>query len=280
LREIAATTPCRLTLPGHGQEPGTDLLADIPALAAWLADLPGPLVIGNYAYADGARHLLLSAAGDAIAEFLCQARDDVSMAFLGTPTDAYAVPADIATAIRSDPRRQRGWLSRSAASISADRLCAPNLSEIVTSHDDSRWAMYDGLVGLQGPNYALAKRIQRWRSLVLADQGNTVSFNVAPAALTHSVVDHPAFAAAYAGASLFGAEVFPPDTAAALMALLLVYDIRSAADGAGPDHPATLIASGAVHGGFWRSPFRPRTVIGLAAAKGLPAAFGRRSKNR
>lgn len=278
LRQLAAATPCRLTLPGHGEEAGANLLTDLPALAAWLADLPGPLVLGNYAYADGARHLLLAAAGDAIAEFLCQARDDVAVAYLGTPTDAYAVPAEVSEAVRSDPRRARGWISRSAATLSGERLCAPNLSEIITSHDDSRWAIYDGLVGLQGPNYALAKRIQRWRCLVLADKGNAVSFNVAPAALTHSVVDHPAFAAAYAGASLFGAEIFPPNTAAALMALMLVHDLRSASDTAPPDNPASLIASGALHGGFWRSPFRPRTVIGLAAAKGLPAAFRRRRK--
>ncbi len=278
LLELLAHTPCRLALPGRDGVPGVDLLAELPALTAWLSDLPGPLVVANMTYADGARHLMLSAAGDALIQTLTEARDDVAYAALGTPTDAYAVPASIAAEIRRDPARRPGPGSRALAVLSGHRLFVPNLTEIVTSHDDSRWAIYDGLVGLQGANYALAKRIQRWRCLLLADAGRTGSYNVAPAAQTRSVTDHPAFAAAYAGASLFGAEVFPADTAGALMAILLVHDLRTAADRGPPGHPADLYAEGAVHGGFWRSPYQPRSVIGLAAAKGLPGVLLRRGR--
>lgn len=275
---LAAATPCRLTLPGRGGEPGVDLLTDLPALTGWLSDLPGPLAVANMAYADGARHLMLAAAGDALIQALTEARDDVAFAALGTPTDAYAVPASIAASLRRDPARRPGKLAGTLAALTRQRVFAPNLSEILTSHDDSRWALYDGLVGLQGANYALAKRIQRWRCLLLADAGRVASFNVAPAAYTHSVTDHPAFAAAYAGASLFGAEIFPPETAAALMAMLLVHDLRTAADRGPPRHPADLYANGSVHGGFWRSPYKPRSVIGLAAAKGLPGVLLRRGR--
>jgi hypothetical protein len=277
---LATTTPCRLTLPGRDGEPGVDLLTDLPALTAWLSDLPGPLVVSNMAYADGARHLMLAAAGDALIQVLTEARDDIAFAALGTPTDAYAIPASIAAELRRDPARRPATLTGALASLTGQRVFAPNLTEIVTSHDDTRWALYDGLVGLQGANYALAKRIQRWRCLLLADAGRAASFNVAPAAYTHSVTDHPAFAAAYAGASLFGAEIFPPDTAAALMALLLVHDLRTVADRGPPAHPADLYAAGSVHGGFWRSPYRPRSVIGLAAAKGLPGVLLRRGRGR
>src|SRR5690606_33566023 len=38
-------------------EPGADLLADVPALAEWLATQPGTLVVGNYVYADGATNV-------------------------------------------------------------------------------------------------------------------------------------------------------------------------------------------------------------------------------
>ena len=280
LLDLAATTPCRLTVPGRDGEPGVDLLADLPALTAWLSDLPGPMVIANTAYADGARHLMLAAAADALAQALTEARHDIAFAALGTPTDAYAVPASIADEVRGDPARRPARLTGALASLTGQRVFVPNLREIVTSHDDSRWAIYDGLVGLQGPNYALAKRIQRWRCLLLADTDRIASFNVAPAAFTRSVTDHPAFAAAYAGASLFGAEIFPPDTAAALMAMLLVHDLRTSADRGPPGHCADLYAAGAVHGGFWRSPYRPRSVIGLAAAKGLPGVLLRRGPSR
>jgi hypothetical protein len=274
LAPLVEQTPVRITMPGRDPEhPGADLLTDLPALAAWLADLPGPLVICHHAYADGARHLLLAGACEALVEHLGHLRDDLVVSVLGTPTDAYAIPARIADELRAGGALGGGWLARLAKAGSRGYLCAPNLAEIITSQDETRWAMYDGLVGLQGVNYAMAKRVQRWRCLVSADAGHPVSFKVAPAAMTRSVVDHRAFAAAYAGASLFGAEVFPPETAAALMGLLLVHDLRANGGGEPAPSAAQLYSRAAVHGGFWRSPFKPRTVIGLAALKGLPRTF-------
>ena len=49
----------------------------------------------------------------------------------------------------------------------------------------------------QGPNYALAKRLQSWRAMVARADGQPVSINVAPATATASVVSNPQFAAAY-----------------------------------------------------------------------------------
>ena len=68
----------------------------------------------------------------------------------------------------------------------------------------------DALVVQQGPNYALAKRLQRWRGVVSESEGRRVSFNVAPATLTRSVTKNRILAAAYAGAHHFGIEIFPP----------------------------------------------------------------------
>ena len=79
----------------------------------------------------------------------------------------------------------------------------------------------------QGPNYALAKRLQRWRATRARDDGVTVSLNVAPPTRTRSVVKNRALAAAYAGAHRFGIEVFEPATSNTLMAALLVHDLRS-----------------------------------------------------
>ena len=89
----------------------------------------------------------------------------------------------------------------------------------------------DSLVPQQGPNYALAKRLQRWRASVARAAGSAVSMNVAPPTRTRSVVKNRALAAAYAGAHRFGVEVFEPATSNVLMAALLVHDLHT---GGGP----------------------------------------------
>ncbi len=73
---------------------GLDLVSDVPAAADWLAGIDGPLVLGNYVYADGATNVRVSAAVDALTVRLQAARDDVALAFLATPTDVFAVGAD------------------------------------------------------------------------------------------------------------------------------------------------------------------------------------------
>jgi len=131
----------------------------------------------------------------------------------------------------------------------------------------------DSLVPQQGPNYALAKRLQRWRAVLARHQGETVSMNVAPPTRTKSVVRNRALAAAYAGAHRFGVEVFEPSTSNVLMAALLVHDLHT--DG-GPrhEHPWQDEAFAAVHGGLWRAPYAPRSALGLAALLGFGAARG------
>ena len=62
----------------------------------------------------------------------------------------------------------------------------------------------DAIVSQQGPNYLLAKRIQRWRATSARSEGATVSLTVAPPTRTRSVVKNRALAAAYAGAHRFG----------------------------------------------------------------------------
>ena len=52
---------------------------------------------------------------------------------------------------------------------------------------------------VQGPNYALAKRLQHWLAIIARASGHTVSSNVAPSTATLSVVHNAQFAAAYGG---------------------------------------------------------------------------------
>ena len=250
------------------QRAGIDLAGDVPAVADWLAGLEGPLVLGNYVYADGAANVRVASAVDALTRRLRAERRDVALAFLATPTDVFAVPADaVAHAARAYAARSRaaklgGWSLRA---LSGGRLLRPAYPPGADP------GICDGLVPQQGPNYALAKRVQRWRATVTRDGGATVSMNVAPPTRTRSVTKNRVLAAAYAGAHRFGLEVFEAATTKTLMAALLVHDLHT--DG-GPEqaHPWQDEAHAAAHGGMWRVPYAPRSALGLAALLGYPAA--------
>ena len=163
---------------------------------------------------------------------------------------------------RSRPARLLGLPLRT---MSAGRLLRPQYVS------DGQPGIHDALVPQQGPNYALAKRLQRWRAIVARDAGSIVSINVAPPTRTRSVLKNRALAAAYASAHHFAVEVFEPATANTLMAALLVADLNT---GGGPshEHPWQDEAYAAVHGGLWRAPYQPRSALALAAILGYPAA--------
>ncbi|MGY2065476.1 hypothetical protein [Blastococcus sp. SYSU DS0619] len=249
---------------------GADLIAEVPAVADWIAALPGNPVLGNYVYADGATNVRVSAAVDALTVRVAADRADLALAFLATPTDVFAVPADaVAQSVQAYAGRTRTakLLGRPLRTVSGGRL----LQRAYVPGTDPGIA--DSLVAQQGPNYALAKRLQRWRATVARAAGSTVSMNVAPPTRTRSVVKNRALAAAYAGAHRFGVEIFEPATANVLMAALLVHDLHT---GGGPahEHPWQDEAYEAAHGGLWRAAYQPRSALGLAALLGYGAARG------
>jgi hypothetical protein len=243
---------------------GADLLHRLPQAAAWLRELDGRLVLGNYVYADGATNVRVATAVDALTVHLQRHRPDAALAFLATPTDVYAVPAE-AVAHAERGYAARGLARRSLRLLSGGRLLHRNYPPAADP------GINDSLVPQQGPNYALAKRLQRWRAAVARDNGTTVSFTVAPPTRTRSVLRNRALAAAYAGAHRFGIEVFEPATSNTLMAALLVHDLRT---GGGPaqEHPWRDEAYAAAHGGLWRVPYAPRSALGLAVLLGLGGA--------
>jgi hypothetical protein len=139
---------------------GADLLEELPAIAAWLAAIDGPLVLGDYVYADGATNVRVCVAVDALRQELRRRRDDLALAFLATPTDVFAVPDDaVAHSARAYAGRSRlGRLAgRPLRTLSGGRLLRRNY---VPGEGPG---INDSLVPQQGPNYALAKRLQRWR---------------------------------------------------------------------------------------------------------------------
>lgn len=251
---------------------GADLVAEVPAVADWVAGLgagpSGGLVLGNYVYADGATNVRVSTAVDALTVRLQQARDGVALAFLATPTDVFAVPgAAVEHSVRgyADRSVAAKLLGRPLRTLSAGRLLRRGY---LPGADPG---ISDSLVAQQGPNYALAKRLQRWRAAVARDAGTTVSLNVAPPTRTRSVLKNRALAAAYAGAHRFGVEAFEPATTTTLMAALLVHDLHVPTP---QPHPWQDEAHAAVHGGLWRTPYAPRSALGLAALLGYGATRG------
>lgn len=250
------------------QRAGLDLISDVPAVACWLAAVDGPLVLGNYVYADGAANVRVSAAVDALTVRLQAEREDVALAFLATPTDVFAVPAEaVGQSARAYASRSRAakLAGRPLRALSGGRL----LRRAYPPGADP--GINDSLVPQQGPNYALAKRLQRWRGTLARAGGATVSMNVAPPTRTRSVMKNRMLAAAYAGAHRFGVEVFEPATTKVLMAALLVHDLHT---GGGPAHahPWQDEAHAAAHGGLWRIAYAPRSALGLAAALGYGTA--------
>ncbi|GGM57388.1 hypothetical protein GCM10007977_068790 [Dactylosporangium sucinum] len=268
LTDLATRSAGRLVLPVSGDEPGADLLHDLGRVAAWLAEIEGRLVLGNYVYADGAVNVRVAMAVDALTQWLRERRPDLALAFLATPTDVFAVPDDV---VDESTERYRtatgiGRLRRPLRVLSAGRLLTGNYPP------GSYPGINDSLVPQQGPNYALAKRLQRWRAAEARAAGVPVSLTVAPATRTRSVLKNRLLAAAYAGAHRFGIEIFEPATSNVLMAALLVHDLHAGRPTR--PHPWQDEAHAAAHGGLWRQPYSPRSALGIAVLLGIGAARG------
>jgi hypothetical protein len=264
------TAPVAPGQPLDAAHAGADLLADTPDIAAWLAGLGQPLAVANLAYLDGERHVRVSLAMDAISATLCAADARTQLAYMATPTDVFAVPEAVARA-SMDAYAGRGVVKKlvqyGARLGSAGRGFAPHMDGLVDAGDFGHWGLVDALVVEQGPNYALAKRLQQWRALVARADGHRVAFNVAPSTTTASVVSNPLLAAGFRGAKAFGVEVFAPATTNALMAAMWVHQLRAAPRDFA--HPLKLLVHTANHGGLWRLPYLPRSVLPMAALLGF-----------
>jgi hypothetical protein len=255
---------------------GCDMLTQTPHIAAWLQQLGRPLDLMSIAYLDGEKHVRVSLAMDAIAVACSAGAPGCTLAWMATPTDVFAVPQPLADAVMA-AYDERGTLKRLAQAGlragSGGRSFAPHIQALVQAGDGSRWGVVDGLVIEQGPNYALAKRLQQWRALVARADGQVASINVAPSTTTASVLSNPALAAGFRGAKAFDIEVFEPATTNALMAALWVHDLRNPQGSAQPAvplaHPLQLLSEGANHGGLWRVPYLPRSVLPFAALLGM-----------
>lgn len=254
---------------------GTNLLTHVPEIAQWLMQFEEDLDLAATAYLDGEKHVRVSLAMDAIMSHVSQQKPKTSLMYMCTPTDVYAVPENVIQAIQAKSQTRsklKTTLSNSIAKISAQHFFHDNELALI-EHQGKSYGISDCLVIEQGPNYALAKRLQQWRATLAHQNGQRVSINIAPSTTTHSVTKNPLLKAAFNGAKLFDVEAFDPSTTNALMAALWIYDLRHPESVANPEvqlnHPLELMMQGANHGGLWRVPYLARTALPFAALYGF-----------
>ncbi len=249
---------------------GADLMVDTPELLAWLktaiaqANKPNAIV-GMYTYLDSDAHVRVTIGADLIMSALSKASGGPcnSLAYIQTPSLAYDIPEAAWSASKAN--YGSSWLSFIGYS--------QNARPPVKGTSPPRY-VHDGMINMQGPNYALAKTIQMWRStLARARDGLIVSANCAPPARTASMVAGDNKNAGAVAVGLNGMGHFRPfacfdqETVSACMAALLVHDVTNKQALSQPSatmvHPYDLFSHQAFHGGGFRVGVKPSQLSTL-----------------
>ena len=253
---------------------GANLLEDVPEIANWLCEVcpEDKITIGNYTYLDGEKHVRLALACDAVISKLAAKRDNLAIAFLCTPTDCHPIPKDAYDAAIANKKGAPFWQALWP-------ICESNVLKPVTPAKGDAIYLVDGIVGRQGPNYILAKRLQHWRAIKERAVGHVISSNIAPSTATLSVVSNGLFAAGYGGMHLFKPfEVMYQQTSNAVMGALLIHDISNKKAWAFPQYklanPLQLFEHGSFHGGVWRSGFKIASIGEISAMIYWMAIYG------
>ncbi|ANF81316.1 hypothetical protein A3K93_03305 [Acinetobacter sp. NCu2D-2] len=254
---------------------GANLLTQTPEIAKWLVQFEQDLDLAAIAYLDGEKHVRVSMAMDAIMKYVSEQKANTSLMYMCTPTDVYAVPQEVIHASRDKFQTRstaHALISKGISRLSAQHFFKRSEYQLYLSGKQS-YGICDCLVVEQGPNYALAKRLQQWRATLARENGQRVSINIAPSTTTRSVTKNPLLKAAFNGASIFDVEAFAPETTNAIMAALWIHDLRNPKSVANPEvelnHPLELMMHGANHGGLWRVAYLARTALPFAALCGF-----------
>jgi Protein tyrosine phosphatase-like protein, PTPLA len=240
---------------------GCNLFTHTPMIRDWLLPLyPNKaFTIGCYAYLDGALHVQVSLAMDAICRDLSEQRKNTSLAYLCTPTDLHLIPQDAYDAQLVNYKIYcKKLYCTFLHMISPKTFLRKNHRPPINVANGETFYLVNGISVAQGPNYALAKRMQHWRAIIARNKNQCiVSSNVAPSTSTASVVHNRTFAWAYEGMPYFKPyEIFAPETSNAVMSTLLLYDISDPNSVGNPGtklaNPNQLFAYNSFHGGVWR----------------------------
>jgi hypothetical protein len=252
---------------------GCNLTEQPATILNWLSSvLPGEaLTVGNYTYLDGDMHVKLSLAADGILAGLTKNRPKTSIAFLCTPTDIHATTDAAYAAAQTNYGIHPGRLLEGLVQVlSMGKLLQKNaLPPITCEGNNGTIKIVDGLSVAQGPNYAIAKRLQHWRAMVAYNSGITVSTHIAPSTATLSVVSNRTFGWAYGGMPYFKPyEIFQQETTNALMAAILAANIIQSDSKANPanrikhgvKNTLELFKHNSVHGGMWRAGYKADSI--------------------
>ena len=249
-------------------------------LVKWAKTLPpeAKVVIGNYTYLDGDMHVKLALCADVLIQALRKERPSTAVAFLCTPTDLHVVPPAAAMAAKTAYGAGLGsfGLEMLVNLLSGGKMLRKNHLKPAKYCDEASCTdvhLVDGLSVAQGPNYALAKRMQHWRAVIEYEGGATVSSMVAPSTATLSVIHNRTFAWAYGGMPYFGFEIFKQETTNAIMAAILIQDVLNPKSPKNPKNRAScginsaleLFSTESAHGGLWRSPYKVDSIGEVSA---------------
>ena len=218
---------------------GCNLTEQPAEICNWLLSInPGQrLTVGNYTYLDSDLHVKLSLAADSIMKILGEKRPNTNIAFLCTPTDIHVCTDEAHKVSTKNYGYHPGRILEGFIQLLSFGKCLVknSLPPIKCADGKSTLKIVDGLSVAQGPNYALAKRIQHWRCMIAyenADNKGVISTHVAPSTATLSVVSNRTFGWAYGGMPYFKPyEIFQQETTNALMASVLIYDVTNANSG-------------------------------------------------
>jgi len=283
---------------------GSNLMEQPAEVANWLlewqATLPASakVCIGNYTYLDGENHVKLALCADHCIKRLREVRPSTAVSFLCTPTDIHVIPQEAheAAVKRYGTGMGSFGFEKLFNTLSRGACLVSNVVSPVATANGKKLYLVDGVSVAQGPNYALAKRMQHWRAQIAFAEGTTVSSTVAPSTATISVISNKTFAWAYGGLPYFGYEVFKQETTNAVMASLLIHDLlndkgpKNAKNKSefGIENTLQLFSTQGVHGGLWRCAYTINSLgeacaiiffmgeqtvqLGLGAAVALAAA--------
>jgi len=236
---------------------GTNMVTHAPEIANWLIDnfTDRKLMIGGYTYLKTDMFLRVSVAMDAIIQSVVQRRDvHPVIAYQCTPTNVHTVNMEAYTESVARFENRTTW--KRVISMIKERFLKQASCMAVATEEKYNMTFQDHLSLVQGPVYALSKRIQIWRAILARRAGCIVSSNVAPSTATHSVLQNKSMALAFKVFHLFDVEVFEEDTTNALMTAILLDDMMNHISPANPDvkldHPLQLQAKNACHGGAQR----------------------------
>eukprot|EP00591_Stephanopyxis_turris_P001033 CAMPEP_0195519352 /NCGR_PEP_ID=MMETSP0794_2-20130614/14594_1 /TAXON_ID=515487 /ORGANISM="Stephanopyxis turris, Strain CCMP 815" /LENGTH=762 /DNA_ID=CAMNT_0040648487 /DNA_START=70 /DNA_END=2358 /DNA_ORIENTATION=+ len=247
---------------------GCNLFTETPIIKDWLLDLyPGKkFTVGSYAYLNGALHVQVSLAMDAISKELTENRPGTSLAYLCTPTDLHLVPKEAYDASVSQYNiYNTKFFCMFIRLLTAGNKLKKNVTKPYAGEGGDYYAV-NGLSVAQGPNYALAKRMQHWRAVIARSSKNCiVSSNIAPATSTASVVQNRTFAWAYEGMPYFKPyEISTPETSNAVMSAILFSDLNDPKSAANPKNklanPNQLFSYASFHGGCWRCAYEVDSI--------------------